>query len=590
MDSILTRRVFLFAASVILLAVLNAATYYGSLKNGFVYDDQPQIVSNRLITDYTNLPEIFTTGIGKVDKTRKAPYYRPLHFTAYTIEYRLFGLEPMGWHFVNILIHFLNAVMVFFLIRLFLRSAGMGEDPGASLSALAGAAIFSVHPAASEAVAWTACMPELLFTLLSLSAFYLYARGRESSSKGALFFLVASSVLIYFFSNFAKETAIVLPVFLFTFDWAAGRLKSVRSLLWYAPFVAVALAYIVIRGVAIGEVPPMEKFYPYLSLGQYILNLFPLAADYLLMLFVPFSYAPFRVWDPVLSISEPRVFISAMAIFSIVALYFIFRQRLNKMATLAFVIMLLPILKALLVINLSPTPQSDRYLYYSVFGLGLGVSVLIASASRRFGTKATAAVATALTVLFAGVFSAESTERARFWESDLSLWRKTTEVLPENYFARHFFGVSYLRSGSTSEGLAELERAVALNSSRPHPDNIMLLRSLKALGLVHSRTGRVLEARSDYERALAIDPEDFEVNSSLGAIYFNSGEYHAAARRFEAARLGAATRVQFKEAVAALAESYRLTGSRERAIAAYQDALEVYPNDPDIAEGLDSLR
>ena len=89
------------------------AVYYGSLRNGFVFDDQTQIVSNSLITDYTNLPEIFTTAIGKVDKTRSAPYYRPLHFTAYTIEYSLFGLEPMGWHLVNVLIHFLNAVMVF---------------------------------------------------------------------------------------------------------------------------------------------------------------------------------------------------------------------------------------------------------------------------------------------------------------------------------------------------------------------------------------------------------------------------------------------------------------------------------------------
>ena len=235
-------------------------------------------------------------------------------------------------------------------------------------------------------------MPELLFTLFSLSAFYLYGRGRESSSTAARFLLVALSVLIYFLSNFAKETAILLPAFLFTFDWAAGRLKSFKSLLWYAPYAAVAIAYVVIRGLAIGEVPPMEKFYPYLSLGQYFLNLFPLAADYLLMLFLPFSYAPFRVLETA-ALDHPtrgslflpsRYFQSPPFTSSSGA-------RLNRMAALAFVIMLFPILKALLVINLSPTPQADRYLYYSTFGLAVGVSVLIAAALRRFGPKAVAA-------------------------------------------------------------------------------------------------------------------------------------------------------------------------------------------------------
>ncbi|MCC6503508.1 MAG: tetratricopeptide repeat protein [Deltaproteobacteria bacterium] len=589
MGGILTRRALLIASSIIILFVLNMAVYNGSLKNGFVYDDQTQIVSNRLITDYSNLPEIFTTGIGKVDKTRRAPYYRPLHFTAYTIEYSLFGLEPMGWHLVNVLIHFLNAVLVFFLIRLILRTAGLGEGPGASLPALAGAAIFSVHPAGSEVVAWTACMPELLFTLFSLSAFYLYGRGRESSSTAARFLLVALSVLIYFLSNFAKETAIVLPAFLFTFDWAAGRLKSFKSLLWYAPYAAVAIAYVLIRGLAIGEVPPMDKFYPYLSLGQYFLNLFPLAADYLLMLFLPFSYAPFRVWETAASISEPRVFVSAIAIFSIAALYFIFRRSLNRMAALAFVIMLFPILKALLVINLSPTPQADRYLYYSAFGLAVGVSVLIAAALRRFVPKAVAATAAVLSALVVFVFSAESMERARYWESDLSLWQKTAEAMPDNYFARHFFGVAQLRSGSIDEGTVEIERSAALNSARPHPDRIILLRSRKALGVVYSRTGRPQDAIREYTLALGVEPDDFDSNSDLGGLYLQAGNYGEAVRLYEKASFVATSRSQVKESLMGLGEAYFLMGERERAKEIFREALSLYPGDVDFTEKLERL-
>lgn len=579
----------LFLASVLFLAVLNAIVYYPSLSNGFVFDDHTQILNNPLITDFSYLPRILTTGIGMVSNLHAAPFYRPIHFSFYIVEYMAFGLDPFGWHVVNVIIHFLNSVMVLLTVSLILKNSVKQDGTGAALSSLAGAAVFSVHPAVSEAVAWVGCIPELIFTLLSVSAFYLYARSKEAPFAASRTLLAALSVVLYFLSNFAKEPAIFLPAFLLVYDLATGRLKGARSLLWYVPFAAAAMAYVVIRGLAMGEMPPMEKFYPYLGWGQYIMNLFPLAADYILMFFVPFSYVPFEVFDPVISIAEPKAFLSVGAVIVLAAAYLIFRQRLNPMADLAAAVMVIPVIPSLYVINLSPTPQADRYLYYSTFGLAIAVALLLSFVARRARPKGAIAAA-ALTAIVIAAFSIESAARTKFWESDVALWKGAALASPENYFASHFLGVSYLKGGRIEDAIAEFERAASLNAMRPHPDNLILMRTRKALALIHWRSGRYDEAIREYRLALDAMPGDFEAMSNLATVHFETGDYGEAARLYEAARGAAKTRLQGKETLRSLANTYYLMGSRERAAAIYRQALHLYPEDADFMEKLERLQ
>jgi hypothetical protein len=199
------------SANLILSLVLTAlvfAAYWNTLPGGFVYDDNEQILENTWITDSKYLPSIFSShSFGFAKGKELGTTYRPLVFSVYMAEYSLFGLDPRGWHFVNIVFHALNTLLVFYAASLLLKGTGEKWMLN-SLPPFAAAALFALHPVNSEVVSWIGCVPELAYTLLSLGAFCLYLRSRSAAKLPYLFNL--ASAALFFIALFAKETAISL--------------------------------------------------------------------------------------------------------------------------------------------------------------------------------------------------------------------------------------------------------------------------------------------------------------------------------------------------------------------------------------------
>ena len=179
-------KLLLFALA---LVAASFAVYHATLWNSFVYDDAEQVLRNRWITDAGYLKEIFTSHtFAFAESSYQAISYRPLFMAFYMAEYAVFGLEPWGWHLVNIILHSANAVIAFLLIR---RLMG-AEEERTSFAAFAGALVFAVIPAGSEVVSWVGCVPELLYTFLCLVSFYVYAGAGTRAVR------VIASALIYY--------------------------------------------------------------------------------------------------------------------------------------------------------------------------------------------------------------------------------------------------------------------------------------------------------------------------------------------------------------------------------------------------------
>jgi hypothetical protein len=141
-------------ALVLVAAVLFA--YGSSLHNGFIWDDPEYVINNATLRTLDGLSRIwFEPGA--------TPQYYPMVFTGFWIEYHLWGLDTFGYHLVNVLLHGLNAVLLFLLCR---RLA----VPGAWVVAL----LFALHPVQVESVAWITERKNVLSLFFYLSAFLVY--------------------------------------------------------------------------------------------------------------------------------------------------------------------------------------------------------------------------------------------------------------------------------------------------------------------------------------------------------------------------------------------------------------------------------
>ncbi|MBI5234367.1 MAG: hypothetical protein HY880_08430, partial [Deltaproteobacteria bacterium] len=195
----------------LIIFIVSSVVYLNILPNGFIHDDNNQIVENPWLRDFRNLPAIFFSSVWSfLEEKGQSNYYRPVMHLVYMADYTIFGLKPWGWHLTSLVINSLNSVMVFVVTLKLLRE----KAANAAIPAAAGALLFAVHPVHTEAVAWAAGIPELTFAFFYLVSFYLYIQYRDTQR---VVFLI-SSAISFFLSTLSKEPALTLPFALAAYD------------------------------------------------------------------------------------------------------------------------------------------------------------------------------------------------------------------------------------------------------------------------------------------------------------------------------------------------------------------------------------
>lgn len=212
-------------AGVLALILLTAVSYAPAmLWGGFVWDD-------RVVTDAKVLRDAF--GVWRIwfspaDLKLWEGHYWPLVYTSFWVERRLWGLNPAGYHLVNVVLHLVNALLLW---RLLSRL----EAPGAWLAA----AVFAVHPVHVESVAWVIERKDLLSGLFYLTACLVWTRG------GALPRLwsrdYSLSLGLFVLGMLCKSIVATLPVALLLLHWQRGG-EAARAARRLLPFFGAALA------------------------------------------------------------------------------------------------------------------------------------------------------------------------------------------------------------------------------------------------------------------------------------------------------------------------------------------------------------
>jgi tetratricopeptide (TPR) repeat protein len=430
-------------AGAVLLALVLLA-YLPVLDHQFVWDDHEQVVTNSRLRSWSELPSLFGGDVLALTRAgnERSSYYRPLFLVHYLVNYQLFGSAPVAWHALALLHHWLASFLSWHFTR------RLGLDPRA---ALAVAALFALHPAHGESVAWVAAAfndpPAASLTFVALLGYLSWLRGGPR-------WTLAGAAAAYLAALGFKESAIALlalvPLVHATLAPGDSWRRRGSGLL---PFAGVTALYLAARAAALGALigyGPADA-----SFASLAATLPRLLVTYLRLLLWPWHFAPTYPLRWVEDWTAFAAWGSALLVFAVAA----GAWRLSRgRPLLGFALAWIPLClaPALHVRSFRPTYLvHQRYLYLAVFGLALAI-VLLAVRS-RFSRRLRAA---GLGLLLA-LWGASLWAHHRYWRTDLDLWQRIAEVDPGNAAAFDWLGSQALAAGDTARAEELYRRSIA---------------------------------------------------------------------------------------------------------------------------------
>jgi tetratricopeptide (TPR) repeat protein len=597
---------------IIVVFLIAFGVYLNTLSNGFVYDDDAQVVENIWIKSIKYIPRIFLTDVWKFSGDATSSYYRPMMHVVYLMNYKIFGLSPWGFHLVNIILHAGVSVLVLFVARRLICAVRPADSFGFLTMPFLAGLLFAVHPIHTEVVAWVAGVPELLFTLFTLLSLYLYIQAGEGKHPHHRSISYSLSVVSFALAIFSKETAIVLPLFLVIYDYAFkdGQDRLIASMKRCVPYVTVAAICLIMRLIALGGFAPLRR-HSDLSSYECLINVFPLFARYLGKILLPVNLNAFYVFHPIRSITELEGILS-LAVTSLFLLLLILSFRRNRVAFFGLVVTAAPLIPVLYIRGVGINVFAERYLYLPSVGFAILLSLLIQWASGRF-PKWRMPVVILLLAGAGGFFSVGTIDRNRIWKDNFVLWTDTLKKSPDGAIPHASMGDALLALGRVDEAIREYDRALALspdyygaivNLGVAYLDKGLVDRAIEQarsalnskpnsygahvnLGLAYMRKGRIDEAIEEFRAAIRLNPDSAGSYNNLGLAYGSQGRLAYAIRCYEKA---VSLNPDYAEAYNNLGIAYAENGSLAAAIRQFETAAKLNPQDKDYQTNLNRAR
>src|SRR2546428_400760 len=445
------------------LILLTVFVYWNSLGNDFVFDDQ-------VLTENPNLLKIHTLS----DAAGVGLGWRPLLFFTYGLNYYWSGLNPYSYHAVNLLLHIINVVLVYFIIREVVRVLDETERDSA-WAAFAGAAIFSVHPLLSSAVSYIAGRSSVLCAVFYFLAVLFFLKLLDAGMKRRLYL---SSIVRYYFPRFLYPSALNAdPQTVAVAHWYSP--ESVMSIL-----VLAALSWFILRPAKTESLPPA---------GLAAILLSPLTA-----------YALIPLADVVL---EHRVYIAGLGIALLSASLF-------RWAGKNFRSLRIAVLSIVVVVFAGMTIQRNRAFANNItlwedvvrkspgkarahFNLGLAYQLDSRPNDAIREYKVTLSLNPLVPATYSNIAALEL-DGGQLDEAEKTLLR-LTEMAPQQAEAFVNLSVLYLRQREPAKAIAAADRAIAIK-----PDSA-IAHFNKAEGLLEK--GDVQDAIASYEQAVRLRPD-----------------------------------------------------------------------------------
>jgi len=490
------------------LVVGAALPYLNTLRNGFVSDDEMQVLHNPYIRNFHHWVRIFTTPVASYVGVRAPNYYRPLMNVGYLLCYQVFGPHPFGFHLVNIVLH--GAVVC----AVFLLTKRMFQDRNLALMA---AVLFAIHPIHTEAIAWIAAVPDMelsIFYLLTFWFFLAVARPGGRFSYFAQLTMAGSFVL----ALLSKEQAVTLPLLATVYEHFyrpdRAETRPTQKVLRYAVLWLLTVAYLLFRvrilgGLSSGFRPNQLTWY------RAFVSAFALVGQYLWKVLWPVDLRTDCPFHPPSGWFDPAV-VGGVAALTVCSALFFFLWRRARPLSFGLLWLLVPLAPVLNAHWMPIAAFEERYLYLPSVGfcwlLGWGFLRLRAGASAR-GAIWSRALATAF-VLLVALCAFRIVTRNRDWKNDLTLYANTLAACPDAFYVREFLGSSYWEMGDAES--AEREWREVFKMAPQDPD------TLRDFGMLYLKKQQYSEAVDFFKKSLEFDPDSAGAHLYLGVAYMDT--------------------------------------------------------------------
>jgi tetratricopeptide (TPR) repeat protein len=592
-DALHRRREGLAALALVALALLAHAPALGG---GWIVDDAHYVVENRLLDDATGLVRIWL-------EPRTLRVYYPLTFTTFWVERQTCGIAPRCFHATNLLLHAAVALLAWRVLR---RLA----VPAPWLAA----ALFAVHPAHVDTVAWVAERKNLLSGLFALAAVLSYLEfdeRREAGRPGRRWPYVAS-LAAFLLALLSKTAVLGLPLVAgLLLWWKRGRLAA-RDLAALAPMlllgaalsvVTVAVENDVVAGGDVVPSPPLVER-PFLAARAALFYLGKIAWP----VGLSFDYGP---WPT--AVADPANVGAALALAGGIAALWAGRHRWGKgplVAVLSFLCLAAPALGLVTFYFHRYSFVADHFVYLA----SLPILALYAGAGRWLFARLPRrwpGVVMAAAVL--AVLGTTTRRHALDYRDHEALGRAIVRVNPSSWLGHNHLGNEALRRRDFAAALDHLARAEQAAPGRIETQVNLALARMNAgdlagaeeaarravairdgsalahlvLGDALLRASRFDEAVAAYEAAVERDPQLARARSGLGLALSRSGRHETAVATLRAALAADPANVAARTA---LAWSLARLGRRDEAIAELERALALAPGDPRLRHNLELLR
>jgi tetratricopeptide (TPR) repeat protein len=603
----------------VLVAVMTFLLYLPALRGEFLIWDDPGYVVNN--------PHIHSIDRGLLSwafTDMSTGFWLPATWISYAFDYRLWGLDPFGFHLTSLVLHALNSLLVVILVVRLLQCARAGKTDSDVHPVLAGSgilisggvagALFGLHPQHVESVAWITERKDVLnafFFLLSLLCYLSYT-AKDAATPRPLLERICDiryigAIVFFLLSLLSKPMTVVFPIVLLLIDWYPlaryGRRRLAVILAEKLPFfLGAAGAGIVTMNsaspftlVTLADVSPWSRL---LVAGKAVIA-------YIRMMLVPAGLSPLYE-HPGNNLSTVTLeYGGSLLLVIIVTACAISVARRFPVWPAVWAYYLVTLLPVLGFAQNGPQEMADRFTYLPSVGplllAGLAAAWLWSKAGagggRSFAKWTMVAIGTLYLLLLSGV----SLRQMKIWNNSVSLWNHVIE----NGFSRSSLaynnrGMAFLEIGNYQQAIDDCTRALSIQpgyflahynrgkafmlSNRPDLAIEDLSRAIVSSpryadayalrGEIYREQGKPDQAIAEYNAALALNPQLFEVYNYRGIAFKELGKFD---RAIEDYNRNIALLKDSAEAYNNRGVAYRHLGRLDLAVADYSRAIAINP-------------
>ncbi len=503
-------------AGAALITIVTFIAYLPSINGGFVWDDDLLLTNNDLIKSPDGLDLIWCS--------TEAKDYWPGTNTSFWIEWRLWEMNPAGYHVSNMILHVAECLLIWIILRKL-------SIPGAFLAA----AVFALHPVNVESVAWISQRKNtmaMLFFLLSILWYVkgmqhaagkvapgrLEGAGRETASgiihhssfiphPSSFYWL---SLAAFVMAMLSKGSVAVLPLLLLGITWwlrPLMRWDFVLSIPFFAVAAVLSGANVWFQTHGSGEVIRTASF------AERLVGAGGAIWFYIYKAIFPIDLSPiYRQWR--INALSGWWWLPLAAAFAVTTVLWAYRKGTARPLAFAwgfFCIALAPALGFTDVLFMRYSLVADRYQHIAIIGIITLAAAGFAAFYERAGGGMKRGAAIALATVALAALGLLAWRQNGCYSDEIALYRATLQKNPDCCVVRYDLGYALVQKGRPEEMIEQFEKALQLDPDFREAHN--------GLGAILARMGRSEEAIEHFLKALKEDPGYIEARINLGAAW-----------------------------------------------------------------------